>query len=153
LRIVNDYGGEVASELTYRVGLLNRRSVRNWVGEGHAQLNNVYTCQSIIQKPSRVPLRTSATSFHPQHDIGRFLGGREPRCHICDERRLHFVSTQFVLLRKNSLTLPSFLHCAKVFLIASIVAIQVGIGMAKGQLWFEWKECLDEEHSLKESCG
>jgi hypothetical protein len=67
-------------------------------------------------------VRTSATSLHSQHNVGRLLRCGIACGHICNEGRLYSQSVRIFSLDTFELTLPSFLHCANVFLIASMTS-------------------------------
>lgn len=74
--------------------------------------------------------RTSTTRLHPQHDIGRFLRCGKPRGHVGDESRLRSgLEPNCPECVPAVRTLPSFLHCAKVFLMASMVGYCSAIEM------------------------
>lgn len=65
--------------------------------------------------------RTSTTSLHAEHDIGRVLRSGVACGHIRDEGGLDLLLVQCFHAIVYRHTLPSFLHCANVFLIASMV--------------------------------
>lgn len=75
----------------YSVGLLNSWAVRDWVGEGHSELDEVCTCQLIGFEASgecEHASRTCATGLHSEHDVGRILWSWVSRRHIRDKSRL-----------------------------------------------------------------
>jgi hypothetical protein len=86
-------------------------------------------------------VRTSATSLHPQHNIGCVLRSGISCSHICNEGRLPYYQRNPIISKYLVHTLPSFLHCANVFLIASMMRSNGG-----GKRWDMRSVVVDENH-------